>query len=669
MKMMLVPLLVSLLHVALAASPIAKVLSMVSDLQAKVISEGDAAQKQYQEFAEWCEDRSSNLGFEIKTGKSEVNTLQSAIAKQASTIASLTTKVEELVAELSTDQADLKAATQIREKEQASFAVSEKDLVETIDMLGRASIMLEREMKGGASMLQLQSAKNLEQALSVLVQASLTTTADASKLTAFVQSMQQENDGDVGAPAGEVYTSHSGSILNTLQDLKDKADGQLEALRSKETANTNNFEMLKQSLEDEISYGNKELAEAKKGISESAEKKATAEGDLSVTSTELAEDLKAKSTLHHDCMTKAENFEAETKSRSEELAALAKAKQIIKEATSLSQVSLLQTSRVQLASGADLTILESVRFVRDFAEKQHSRALAQLAVKMTSVMHGRGHDQFKKIKGLIRDMITKLESEAEADASKKAWCDRNLADARQRKSEKTNEISKLTTKIDMMSSKSAQLKGEIAALQEQLAKLAQSQVKMDTLRQEEKAAYSQSRADLEKGLEGLKMALKVLTEYYASDKDHDSADGAASGIIGLLEVCESDFTRDLAHVMSDEESAVAEYEKVSKENEIEKTTKTQDVKYKTKEAKRLDEDSSELSGDRSTAQAELDATEESLAKLEEQCIDKAETYAQRKARHAAEIAGLKEALAILESETALLQKRLIRRQLRGRPVV
>merc|ERR1719412_2238548 len=336
----------------------------------------------------------------------------------------------------------------------------------------------------------------------------------------------------------------------------------------------------------------------------------------------------------------------------------------------MSQISFLQTSRGTLASGADLAIFESVRFVRDLALKQHSHVLAQLAAKMTSVMHTSGGDQFKKIKDLIRDMIAKLEREADADASKKAWCDRNLADTRQKKSEKTDEISKLTTKIDVMSSKSAQLKAEIAALQGQLAKLAQSQVEMDTLRQEGKAEYVTTRADLEKGLEGLKLALKILTEYYAeSDKGHESADGAANGIIGLLEVCESDFTRDLARVISDEESAVAEYEKVSNENEIEKTTKTQDVKYKMKESKRLDEDSVELSGDRSTAQAELDATEESLTKLEGQCIDKAETYAQRKARHAAEIAGLKEALQILESETALLQQRVIRRQLRGRTVL
>merc|ERR1719210_3046683 len=267
---------------------------MISDLQAKVIGEGEVAQKNYAEFAEWCEDRSSNLGFEIKTGTAQVNTLNGAIAKESSTIASLTTRVEELAAELSTDQADLKAATNIREKEQASFAAAEKDLVETIDMIGRAAIIIEREMKGGASMMQLQGAHNLEESLRVLVQASLIESADAGKLSAFVQASQQSEDGDMGAPAGAVYASHSGDILDTLQDLKEKAEGQLATLRNTETADVNNFQMLKQSLEDEISYGQKELDEAKRGIAESSEKKATADGDLAATSKNLAEDEQAK---------------------------------------------------------------------------------------------------------------------------------------------------------------------------------------------------------------------------------------------------------------------------------------------------------------------------------------------------------------------------------------
>merc|ERR1719221_74439 len=119
---------------------------------------------------------------------------------------------------------------------------------------------------------------------------------------------------------------------------------------------------------------------------------------------------------------------------------------------------------------SDSAIADSVKFVRDLAGKHHSNALAQLAAKMTSAMHGA--DQFKKVKGLIRDMISRLEEEAAADASKKAWCDRQLADTRQKKTEKTNEIAKLTTRIDKMSATSAQLKEQIAALQGQLAKLA-----------------------------------------------------------------------------------------------------------------------------------------------------------------------------------------------------
>merc|ERR1712085_83889 len=100
------------------------------------------------------------------------------------------------------------------------------------------------------------------------------------------------------------------------------------------------------------------------------------------------------------------------------------------------------------------------------------------------------------------------------------------------------------------------------------------------------------------------------------DKSHDAADGASSGIISLLEVCEADFSKNLAQVTTDEETAVAEYEKETKENEIEKTTKSQDVKYKTKESKELDKYASELSSDRAGVQDELDAVLEYLSKME-----------------------------------------------------
>merc|ERR1719248_143067 len=155
-----------------------------------------------------------------------------------------------------------------------------------------------------------------------------------------------------GAPDAAVYESHSGGVVDVLEDLLEKATNQLDDARKAETKAKNEFEVLKQSLTDEIRFANEDLAKSKKALSETQETKATAEGDLAVTSKDLAEDTKALADLHAECMTKAAAFEGETKSRGEELGALAKAKSILAEMTAgatsqtygLEQTSLLQLS-------------------------------------------------------------------------------------------------------------------------------------------------------------------------------------------------------------------------------------------------------------------------------------------------------------------------------------
>merc|ERR1712196_527407 len=102
------------------------------------------------------------------------------------------------------------------------------------------------------------------------------------------------------------------------------------------------------------------------------------------------------------------------KSRGEELKALATAKKVITETTAGAadqSYSFVQTS---LSSGADLANFEAVRFVRDLAAKMKAPALAQLAVHMATAMRSGASDPFTKVKGLIADMIEKLEKEAEA---------------------------------------------------------------------------------------------------------------------------------------------------------------------------------------------------------------------------------------------------------------
>merc|ERR1719331_1621592 len=238
----------------------------MSDLEQKIIGEGKEAQKVYDEFAEWCEDRSKDLGFEIKTGKASVADLSATIEDEDAKIAAANSKIDDLSSDIASDEADLKAATKIREKEAADFAAEEKELNEVIDMLQRAIAIIEKEMAGGASMMQLKSASNLEQALEVMVKASAISAADGGRLTALLQSSSDDSDSDANAPAAEVYESHSGGIVDTLNGLLEKAEGQLDAATKAETSAKNKYDLLKQALTDEIKFANKDMDDTKKGL-------------------------------------------------------------------------------------------------------------------------------------------------------------------------------------------------------------------------------------------------------------------------------------------------------------------------------------------------------------------------------------------------------------------
>merc|ERR1719387_3409793 len=348
------------------------------------------------------------------------------------------------------------------------------------------------------------------------------------------------------------------------------------------------------------------------------------------------------------------DFEAETTSRGEELKALAMAKKAVKDNTggaTEQQYSFLQVS-------SDAKNFEVVRMVKDLARKQHAPALAQLASRMASAIRlNHGADVFAKIKGMISDMIEKLEQEAAEAAELKEWCDKEIGESTAKKEEADALFEKLSTKLNSAESNSAKLKEETAQLQKELAELADTQAEMDKIRADEKANFEKNHPEMEQGLKGVKLALKILNEYYAkAGKAHGSSDGAGGGIVGMLEVIESDFTKGITEMVAAEQMAADTYEKETKETAVEKTTKEQDVKYKTKEFTSLDKAVGELTTERSGIEDELTAVNDYLASLDKKCTYKVESYAERKARREDEINGLKEALDVLENETAFIQK-------------
>jgi len=672
------------------ANPMGTVLQLLGDLTAKLTKDGENEAKAYQEYFEWCDDTSKNTAFAIETAEKGKAKLEANIAELNSKMAVAGSKIEELAASIASGQKELKDATAIRDKEAAAFAKSEAELTDAIDTLGRATAVLSKEMaKNPASFAQMdtKSVATTLKALTAVLDAASFPGEDQTKLMAFVQSQQgEEADGlELSPPAAATYKTHSSGILDVLEDMKEKADGQLSDLRKAEVNNRHNFEMLKQSLEDQSAADTKDLEDEKAGKGSAAEAKATASGDLDVTSKELVSSRQQLATAHSSCMQVAADHEATVAARKEELKVIAEATKML-EATSSGAVSqtysLLQVTSLagmQIRSHSDLVGSEVAAAVKRLAKKQHSTELAQLASRIATVLRfgSSSGDPFAKVKGLIEDMIAKLEKEAGDEATEKAYCDEQLAKTAAKKGELEDDVARMTSRIDRAAARSAQLQAEIKTLEGELSSLAKEQAEMDRIRQETHSDYEVAKADLELGLSGVRKALDMLRQYYgagssmlqddtklgafmqqpATPETHAKSEGAGESIINILQVCESDFATNLAKEESEEADAQSEYEKTTQENSVTKTIKDQSVKYKSQEATSQGKTAAEYSADRETANTELAAVLDYYGKIKDRCIARPETYSARAARRAAEIKGLKEALSILEDETALVQRK------------
>jgi len=680
---------------AVHSNPLGTVISLMDELTAKITAQGEAEAKSYKEYVAWCDDASANVKFEIKTGQSKKESLQAAIAKETNDAGASASKIEDLAASITSDGTQLGEATAVREREAADFAASEAELVDSVGTLGRAINIIQREMAKNPALVQQVNSGDmgkLLKSLGTVIDAAAFSVSDRQHLTALVQNHQEgssdDDDSELGAPAAAGYKSHGSNIIDVLEDLKEKAEEELSQLRKAEASTKHGYQMLKQSLDDQMAAETKDLNEEKANKASSDEAKATAVGDLGQTTKFLANSQEVLQTTGTSCMTVAGDHEATMKGRAEELTAIAQAKKMLTETTSgaagqsYSFFQLVQRTGSSLRTRADLANAEIVNLVKKLAREQHSLALAQLASRIAAVVKygaSTGDDPFAKVRSLISDMIVKLEQEAGSEASEKSYCDEEMAKTTAKKEELGYTVSKLTAKVDRAAAKSATLKGSVKTLQSELAKLSKSQAEMDSMRRTSKGDYTAAKSDLEMGLSGVRKALGVLRDYYGSDSassafvqdggdlaasmrqpsapvQHSKSGGAGGSIVEILEVVESDFAKNLAVEETQEADAAAEYEKTSQENKVTKALKEQDAKYQTQEFKSLDKDVSELSSDRETTNTELSAVMDYDGKIKERCIAKPESYEERSKRREAEITGLKDALSILNGE-ALVQRK------------
>merc|ERR1719299_189706 len=371
--------------------------------------------------------------------------------------------------------------------------------------------------------------KKVSDALTAVMNAAMVNSADKAKVQLLLQSQSAESEDDLdlqpaGAPDPAAYKSKSGGIVETLEDMLEKAKGELADAQKAEMNSKFDYDMLKQKLEDAMKFGEKELGETKAAKAAAEEAKAVAENDLAVADKATAEGSKHLSDLQNECMTKATEYEESQHGRQGEQTALATAKKILEEKTGGAadrEYSFLQISSSTSAGARAKKVKDRVvNMLQALATKDDNNAISLLADRVEAALM-MGEDPFAKIKGLISEMIEKLEADAAKEAGHKAFCDKELKETKAKKEESESDLDTLGTKIDKATSKIAKLKEDIATLEAELGAIAVA----------EKEAWAAAKADYESGVEGVGMALQVLRDYYAEKKEaliqakHDKATG------------------------------------------------------------------------------------------------------------------------------------------------
>merc|ERR1719181_107515 len=443
-----------------------------------------------------------DLKFQIETGKKDVERAKATIADETAKIGAAEAKIEELSTTIATGEKDLASATEIREKENDDFKKLEKELMEAVSMLERAYGIIEREMAKTGFMQGKASKESMDkvsEALEAVIVSAGVNSADKAKVQALLQATQGSSDADLefqpaGAPDPAAYKSQSGGILSVLEDMLEKAKAELASAQKAEMNAAFDFKMLKQKIEDAVAFGEKQLAETKKAKAAAEEAKATAEGELETAAKNLADDETHLKDLQQECMTASEEDTESKTSRAEELEALATAKKILEEKTgaasdrAYSFIQIGTVSKAGTSTKAKEVKQKILDLLQGLAEKNGDKQMSLLAQRVqTAAMLG--DDPFAKIKGLISEMIEKLEAEAAKEAAHKAFCDKEMSETKAKKEDKETELDDLSTKTDKATSKIAKLKEEVATLEKELGEIAAAQKKATEMRQEQAAAW------------------------------------------------------------------------------------------------------------------------------------------------------------------------------------
>jgi predicted nucleic acid-binding Zn-ribbon protein len=477
--------------------PVSKVIRLLKDMSATLTKEGEQDQEIYEKLACWCETND-------KDKTAAIDIAQKAITELTTTIEELTAKSQRLNGEIETLKDDiakaqdaLNKATAIRTEELASFNQEEKDMMQSIQALKNAVMVLSKHHEMPAEAL-------------VSVATVLRHHMQKKFLPAFSQKQSDAVTAFLQQPAGfQSYAPQSGQIFGILKQMKETFETNLSASQKEELAAQDEFEQMKTAKLAEIAAAKKQVETKTVELAETDEKCATAKEDLESTKDALSADEKFLLDLKEKCKQTDEEMAERTKTRNEEIAAVSEAITILNadDAHDMFSKTLGFTQKKAVLDVKKRQRRQAIQILKDAAKKSGNAELAMLAA--TAQL-----DAFTKVIAAVDEMVVAIETQKKDEIKHRDFCIADLAQNEKSTAVGTDEKGDIEAKIADLKVTIDTLKKDMETKTAEVAEMNVQAKRAGEDREAENAEFQETVADQRATQEILNKALTRLQAFY-----------------------------------------------------------------------------------------------------------------------------------------------------------
>jgi len=681
---------VAAINEATEQNPIRKVVNLLQAMQKKVSAEAETEKDLYDKFMCYCKTGTGDLSTSVSAAELKIPAVTSDITASEEKLVQTKSDLKQAQVDRTAAKKAVAEAAALREKEASTYAASKAEYDTNIAAINKAVTALEKGMAGG--FLQTQSADVLKK----LVNKQDMLDADRQELVAFLSGTQ-----------GTGYAPSSGEVTGILKQLGDEMVKSLADLTSDEKSALATFEALNQAKAKEISALTASIEAKTKMVGELGIQIVQMKDDLSDTQSALAQDQAFMADLTKSCSTKTGEFEERSKTRAEELVALADTIKLLNDDDALDlfkkTLPSASSSLLQMSTSTSRTRARALELLRQAHQvaSPHDRSGVDFLMLALTGQKALTKGGFSKVIKMIDNMVAILKQEQVDDDGKLEYCQLQLDQSDDRKKATARLLEEHENGMATNGEAIATLKDEIKALENGIKALDKSVMDATEQRKAENIEFKELMAADTSAKEILNFAKNRLNKFYnpklykpapkveLSEGDRISSNfggavfaqvsihrqlkdapapppetwGAYSkkseettGVVAMVDLLIKDLDKEMTEASTDEKNSQADYETMMSESAAKRASDSKSLSGKVSTLADTESELESLKEAHKAAGRELMAMSKYIASLHGECDWLVQYHEVRKEARVGEIDSLNKAKAVLSgADYAMLQ--------------